>query len=98
MAGHACWCLSRKENHALGLGLFLCGRVGEWLKPADCKSAAPCGLRRFECSPVHHPLEPTDIRLEVGARTSGSSWGNAQGQGVKTAARRVTAVVSAVQR
>jgi hypothetical protein len=31
-----------------------CGRVGEWLKPADCKSAAPCGLRRFESSPVHH--------------------------------------------
>src|SRR3989304_7696044 len=30
------------------------GRVGEWLKPADCKSAAPCGLRRFESSPVHH--------------------------------------------
>ena len=21
---------------------------------ADCKSAAPCGLRRFESSPVHH--------------------------------------------
>ena len=32
----------------------LAGRVGEWLKPADCKSAAPCGLRRFESSPVHH--------------------------------------------
>ena len=29
------------------------GRVGEWLKPADCKSAAPCGLRRFESFPVH---------------------------------------------
>src|SRR5215217_3406072 len=29
------------------------GRVGEWLIPADCKSAAPCGLRRFESSPVH---------------------------------------------
>src|ERR1700687_6081578 len=39
-----------------------CGRVGEWLKPADCKSAAPCGLRRFESSPSHHriasPLNP----------------------------------------
>src|ERR1700716_1929495 len=34
----------------------LSGRVGEWLKPADCKSAAPCGLRRFESSPVHHSL------------------------------------------
>jgi hypothetical protein len=32
------------------------GRVGEWLKPADCKSAAPCGLRRFESSPVHQAL------------------------------------------
>ena len=30
--------------------------MGEWLKPADCKSAAPCGLRRFESSPVHHEL------------------------------------------
>ena len=27
--------------------------MGEWLKPADCKSAAPCGLRRFESFPVH---------------------------------------------
>jgi hypothetical protein len=33
------------------------GRVGEWLKPADCKSAAPCGLRRFESSPVHQRLK-----------------------------------------
>ena len=33
------------------------GRVGEWLKPADCKSAAPCGLRRFESSPVHQLRE-----------------------------------------
>ncbi len=30
--------------------------MGEWLKPADCKSAAPCGLRRFESSPVHQRL------------------------------------------
>ncbi len=35
---------------------FLAGRVGEWLKPADCKSAAPCGLRRFESFPVHQAL------------------------------------------
>ena len=34
----------------------LAGRVGEWLKPADCKSAAPCGLRRFESFPVHQAL------------------------------------------
>ena len=33
------------------------GRVGEWLKPADCKSAAPCGLRRFESSPVHQVFD-----------------------------------------
>ena len=35
---------------------FFAGRVGEWLKPADCKSAAPCGLRRFESFPVHQAL------------------------------------------
>src|SRR5213078_4894363 len=29
------------------------GRVGEWLKPADCTCAAPCGLRRVESFPVH---------------------------------------------
>ena len=38
--------------HVVGVDI-LCGRVGEWLKPADCKSAAPCGLRRFESFPVH---------------------------------------------
>src|SRR5713226_1210888 len=37
--------------------MSLPGRVGEWLKPADCKSAAPCGLRRFESFPVHHCTE-----------------------------------------
>src|SRR5689334_4419486 len=30
------------------------GQVAEWLMAADCKSAAPCELRRFESSPVHH--------------------------------------------
>ena len=30
-----------------------CGQVAERLMAADCKSAAPCGLRRFESSPVH---------------------------------------------
>src|SRR5437016_4367691 len=29
------------------------GQVAEWLMAADCKSAAPCELRRFESSPVH---------------------------------------------
>ena len=33
------------------------GRVGERLKPADCKSAAPCGLRRFESFPVHQAFD-----------------------------------------
>ena len=45
------------------------GRVGEWLKPADCKSAAPCGLRRFESSPVHQPFvvrrKPHGNRMSV---------------------------------
>src|ERR1700680_3056257 len=45
-----------------------CGRVGEWLKPADCKSAAPCGLRRFESSPVHHLIaSPMKPRITNGA-------------------------------
>ena len=40
------------------------GRVGEWLKPADCKSAAPCGLRRFESFPVHQApgVQPYAVR------------------------------------
>ena len=29
-------------------------QVGEWLKPADCKSAPPSEVRRFESFPVHH--------------------------------------------
>ena len=41
-----------RDWHVVGVDI-LCGRVGEWLKPADCKSAAPCGLRRFESFPVH---------------------------------------------
>ena len=27
--------------------------MAEWLNAPDCKSGAPCGLRRFESSPVH---------------------------------------------
>ncbi len=34
-----------------------CAQVAEWLMAADCKSAAPCELRRFESSPVHHESE-----------------------------------------
>ncbi len=46
-----CWCLT-----------VFRGRVGEWLKPADCKSAAPCGLRRFESFPVHqHPFSAIHV-------------------------------------
>jgi hypothetical protein len=44
--------------------------VGEWLKPADCKSAAPCGLRRFESSPVHQRLAKSEG--EIGLERSGS--------------------------
>ena len=29
------------------------GRVAERLMATDCKSVAPCELRRFESSPVH---------------------------------------------
>src|SRR5437899_7189229 len=43
------------------------GRVGEWLKPADCKSAAPCGLRRFESSPVHQ-RHASRANLKAGIR------------------------------
>jgi hypothetical protein len=31
-------------------------QVAERLMAADCKSAAPCELRRFESSPVHQKL------------------------------------------
>ena len=34
-------------------GMLRPGRVAEWLKAADCKSADVC-LRRFEPSPFHH--------------------------------------------
>ena len=43
------------------------GRVGEWLKPADCKSAAPCGLRRFESFPVHQDSARSTKRERQGA-------------------------------
>src|ERR1035437_2481924 len=32
-------------------------QVAEWLMAADCKSAAPCELRRFESSPVHQVFD-----------------------------------------
>ncbi len=49
--------LGCSSGHATGVRFFR-GRVGEWLKPADCKSAAPCGLRRFESFPVHQDSGP----------------------------------------
>src|SRR5439155_780635 len=41
------------ESRATGIS----AQVGEWLKPADCKSAPPCEVRRFESSPVHQHFE-----------------------------------------
>ena len=32
---------------------YLSGQVAERLMATDCKSVAPCELRRFESSPVH---------------------------------------------
>ena len=40
------------------------GQVAEWSKAADCKSADPCGLRRFEPSPVHQ-FGDRNSRLEI---------------------------------
>ena len=37
-------------------------QVAERLMAADCKSAAPCELRRFESSPVHHELRGLNAR------------------------------------
>jgi hypothetical protein len=60
VAGAFAGCNSCVPNDFAGYGYCVpdefSGRVGEWLKPADCKSAAPCGLRRFESSPVHQAL------------------------------------------
>jgi hypothetical protein len=54
------------EHSGLLVVIPPCGRVGEWLKPADCKSAAPCGLRRFESSPVHHLIAIAGEALKHG--------------------------------
>ena len=42
-----------------------CAQVAEWLMAADCKSAAPCELRRFESSPVHQKFWYSMNRLFV---------------------------------
>jgi hypothetical protein len=45
-----------------------CAQVAEWLMAADCKSAAPCELRRFESSPVHQFFGIVIARLGCGQR------------------------------
>ena len=45
------------------------GQVAEWSKAADCKSADPCGLRRFEPSPVHQKLENRNWKMETGEKS-----------------------------
>src|ERR1700733_3338222 len=40
-------------------------QVGEWLKPADCKSAPPSEVRRFESFPVHQFPAPQGSRQAV---------------------------------
>ena len=47
------------------------GQVAEWLMAADCKSAAPCELRRFESSPVHQKCKDRgrrDLGLGIAAK------------------------------
>ncbi len=40
-----------------GTRVVVRAQVAERLMAADCKSAAPCELRRFESSPVHQDSE-----------------------------------------
>jgi hypothetical protein len=45
---------SGKNKDAVRVGRLMgWAQVAERLMAADCKSAAPCELRRFESSPVH---------------------------------------------
>ena len=41
--------------------------MGEWLKPADCKSAPPCEVRRFESFPVHHEFVAKRLVIALAA-------------------------------
>ena len=72
------WCV---PNDFAGYGFCVpdefSGRVGEWLKPADCKSAAPCGLRRFESFPVHQYTQFA-VNREAIARRDFRKRSNAQ--------------------
>ena len=58
-----CMCSDRPEILRMGFNALKqvmpwrgWAQVAERLMAADCKSAAPCELRRFESSPVHHDL------------------------------------------
>ena len=42
-------------------------QVGEWLKPADCKSAPPCEVRRFESFPVHQEFVAKRLVIALAA-------------------------------
>ena len=52
---------------------------------ADCKSAAPCGLRRFESSPVHEAEFPQRQRTIQGQRSS-HPWERREVEGFATTA------------
>ena len=56
-------------------------QVAERLMAADCKSAAPCELRRFESSPVHHfrdqvsgVREQLARRERIGEKLTRNEW------------------------
>ncbi len=48
---------NRRRPGANSRRIGISAQVAEWLMAADCKSAAPCELRRFESSPVHQVSE-----------------------------------------
>jgi hypothetical protein len=71
-------------------------QVGEWLKPADCKSAPPCEVRRFESSPVHQvePLSGREEREPAGEIPSASGEGSLSGNRVNRLALALAAYVA----
>ena len=60
--------LGPRQAHFLLVEMVECAQVAEWLMAADCKSAAPCELRRFESSPVHQFFGIVIARLGCGQR------------------------------
>src|SRR5581483_106244 len=46
--------LAEKSRRFIPSEEWLCGQVAERSMAAGCKPAAPCELRGFESSPVHH--------------------------------------------